>query len=716
METTQMENMTYKILDKVNSPADIKNLDMDGLRELCAEIRHYMIECCSVNPGHLGSSLGAVELVVALHYVYDAPEDKIVFDVGHQAYAHKIITGRREAFRKNRMKDGISGFPKRSESEYDAFGAGHSSTSVSAALGFAEAAKLQGLDQKVIALIGDGSLTGGLALEGLNNAGASKSDILVILNDNNISIDRNIGALHEYLLKITTDPRYNQAKKRVWDRLGDGPFRRAIQRFVTTTKSHMVSDSGGDLFQSMGFRYFGPIDGNDIAQVVDTLRKLKELDGPLLLHTLTKKGKGYAPAEENQTVWHAPGQFDPETGERIKSENGVSRYQDVFGQVLVELARMNDKVVGITPAMASGCGMNLLAKEMPGRFYDVGTERRKHLVGMRGPCLQGTPDVRIIKLKEGVEALVIGKEHFARDVIIQEVAQCGRYIQFLALACQLLGAGERACEHLLTHHRGLVQIHLPVHQATGGEEVLNGIDTLRLHHQVVILHIEHLDDASRANVTLSHSRIETIAAQVVETVHIELTAHKLMQEALLILILVYAYGKIETSTQLMIHPLHQHQRNLFVMYARSDGILKHMREGSVPHIVQQDSNLHRLGLVIGNLHSFTTQRVYGFSHQEEGAQRMLKSRVLRTGIHHAREPQLLDTMQALHHGVCHHLHDQPLRNIDEPEHRVIDNLARLHQMVLKGYRTLRVLQPSLPVPCEPLRELLLRNSRSCRHR
>ena len=369
-----MENMTYKILDKVNSPADIKTLDMDALRELCAEIRHYMIECCSVNPGHLGSSLGAVELVVALHYVYDTPEDKIVFDVGHQAYAHKIITGRREAFRKNRMKDGISGFPKRSESEYDAFGVGHSSTSISAALGFAEAAKMQGLDQKVIALIGDGSLTGGLAFEGLNNAGASKADLLVILNDNNISIDRNIGAVHEYLLKITTDPRYNKAKKRVWDRLGDSPFRRAIQRFVSTTKSHMVSDSGGDLFQSMGFRYFGPIDGNDIEQVIDTLKKLKELDGPLILHTLTKKGKGYAPAEENQTVWHAPGQFDPETGERIRSENGVSRYQDVFGHVLVDLAKMNHKVVGVTPAMASGCGMNLLAKEIPGRFYDVGIE------------------------------------------------------------------------------------------------------------------------------------------------------------------------------------------------------------------------------------------------------------------------------------------------------------------------------------------------------
>ena len=369
-----MENMTYKILDKVNSPADIKNLGIDGLRELCAEIRHYMIECCSVNPGHLGSSLGAVELVVALHYVYDAPQDKIVFDVGHQAYAHKIITGRREAFRQNRMKEGISGFPKRSESEYDAFGVGHSSTSVSAALGFAEAAKMQSLDQKAIALIGDGSLTGGLALEGLNNAGASKADILVILNDNNISIDRNIGALHDYLLKITTDPRYNQAKKRVWDRLGDGPFRRAVQRFVSTTKSHMVSDSGGDLFQAMGFRYFGPIDGNDIEQVIDTLRKLKGLDGPLILHTLTKKGKGYAPAEANQTVWHAPGQFDPETGERIKNKNGVSRYQDVFGRVLVELAKMNDKVVGVTPAMASGCGMNLLAKEIPGRFYDVGIE------------------------------------------------------------------------------------------------------------------------------------------------------------------------------------------------------------------------------------------------------------------------------------------------------------------------------------------------------
>ena len=369
-----MENNAYEILSKVDSPADVKRLSMDELRQLCEEIRQYMIECCSVNPGHLGPSLGAVELIVALHYVYDAPEDKLVFDVGHQAYAHKIITGRRDAFRKNRMKDGISGFLKRSESEYDAFGVGHSSTSVSAALGFAEAAKMLGLGHKSVAVIGDGSLTGGLAFEGLNNAGASKADILVILNDNNISIDRNVGAVHNYLLKITTDPRYNKAKKRVWDGLGEGRFRNLLQRIVATTKSYLVRASGGHLFQALGFRYFGPIDGNDVEQVIDTLKKLKEMKGPLILHTLTKKGKGYAPAEADQTAWHAPGTFDPETGERYADGKGISRYQDVFGEVLLDLARSNDKIVGVTPAMASGCGMNKLAKEMPGRFYDVGIE------------------------------------------------------------------------------------------------------------------------------------------------------------------------------------------------------------------------------------------------------------------------------------------------------------------------------------------------------
>ena len=367
-------SMGYEILDKIDSPRDIKGLSMDELRTLCGEIRQYMIECCAVNPGHLGPSLGAVELIVALHYVYDTPEDKIVFDVGHQAYAHKIITGRREDFKGNRTKEGISGFPKRSESKYDAFGVGHSSTSVSAALGFAEAAKMQGLGHKAIALIGDGSLTGGLAFEGLNNAGASKTDILVILNDNNISIDRNVGAVHNYLLKVTTNPRYNKAKKKVWDGLGDSGLRRGLQKFVATTKSFFVRENGGHLFQALGFRYFGPIDGNDVVQVIDTLKKLKDIGGPVLLHTLTKKGKGYAPAEENQTVWHAPGMFDMETGERILENKGISRYQDVFGKVLLDLARQNDKVVGITPAMASGCGMNTLAKEMPERFYDVGIE------------------------------------------------------------------------------------------------------------------------------------------------------------------------------------------------------------------------------------------------------------------------------------------------------------------------------------------------------
>ena len=369
-----MADKAYTLLEQVNSPKDIKSFSIAELKSLCEEIRQYMIECCSVNPGHLGSSLGAVELIVGLHYVYDSPDDKLVFDVGHQAYAHKIITGRREAFRFNRTKNGISGFPKRSESEYDAFGVGHSSTSVSAALGFAEAAKILGQNNKSIALIGDGSLTGGLAFEGLNNAGASKADIIVILNDNNISIDRNVGALHNYLLRMTTNPGYNRAKKKIWDRMGDGWFRNTIQKIVRTTKAHIVRDSGGHLFQAMGFRYFGPIDGNDIAQVIDTLQKLKDLGGPILLHTLTKKGKGYAPAEANQTIWHAPGAFDPETGERIKSSNSISRYQDVFGEVLLDLARRDDRIVGITPAMASGCGMNVFASEMPERFYDVGIE------------------------------------------------------------------------------------------------------------------------------------------------------------------------------------------------------------------------------------------------------------------------------------------------------------------------------------------------------
>ena len=362
------------LLEKVNSPEDIRKFNTEELRELCAEIRQYMVECCANNPGHLGSSLGAVELIVGLHAVYDTPKDKIVFDVGHQAYAHKILTGRRDAFRHNRTRDGISGFPKRAESPFDAFGSGHSSTSISAALGLAEAARLQGKDERAVALVGDGALTGGLAWEGLNNAGTSKANLLVILNDNNMSIDQATGGLHDYLLRVTTSHTYNKVKGQIWNRLGEGKFRDWIQKKVTDTKSNLVRGSGGAVFESLGFRYFGPIDGNDIVQVCDTLRRLKDLKGPRILHVITKKGKGYAPAEADPTTWHAPGRFDPETGERIRSPHYADRYQDVFGQVLTDLARKYPKVVGITPAMATGCGMQFLEEAFPDRFFDVGIE------------------------------------------------------------------------------------------------------------------------------------------------------------------------------------------------------------------------------------------------------------------------------------------------------------------------------------------------------
>lgn len=361
-----------RLLESIDSPEDIRKLPEDELGQLCSEVREYMIECCSVNPGHLGSSLGAVELIVGLHRVYDTPHDKIVFDVGHQAYAHKILTGRREAFRDNRRKNGISGFPRRDESPFDAFGVGHSSTSISAALGLATAARLEGSDSKIVAVIGDGALTGGLAYEGLNNAGASKADLLVIVNDNNFSIDRNLGAMHEHLLHLTTNATYNRIKTHIWNAIGENGLRKTIRSLSANAKHSIIKGSGGDIFEALGFRYFGPVDGNDIEQVVTTLEKIRSLGGPRVLHLITKKGKGYAPAEKQQTIWHAPGIFDPETGERIACGNGVSRYQDVFGETLLDLASRNPEIVGVTPAMASGCGMNLLAERMPERFFDVG--------------------------------------------------------------------------------------------------------------------------------------------------------------------------------------------------------------------------------------------------------------------------------------------------------------------------------------------------------
>ena len=362
----------FTILQKISSPSDLKSLAPEELEALCGEIRRHIVECCSGNPGHLASSLGAVDLTVGIHYVYNAPSDRIIFDVGHQAYAHKILTGRMEAFRQNRKRDGISGFPNRDESEYDAFGVGHASTSISAALGFAEAARIAGRKEKVVAVIGDGAMTGGLALEGLNNAGNSSADILIILNDNDMAIDGNTGGLHSHLLKITTNPTYNRFRDELWDRLGAGKARQMIQKLVRKTKQGLVTPSGGDLFEAFGLRYFGPIDGNDINQVVSTLERLRTIGGPKILHVITKKGKGYAPAENDPTTWHAPGTFDIATGKRLGGKTTVSRYQDVFGEVLCEMAEKDGRIVAITPAMATGSGLTGFAEKFPDRFFDVG--------------------------------------------------------------------------------------------------------------------------------------------------------------------------------------------------------------------------------------------------------------------------------------------------------------------------------------------------------
>ena len=367
-----MMHSEYKWLDRIDSPDDLKKLSGSDLRQYCDELRQYIIEQCSSNPGHLASSLGAVELAVALHYVFNTPDDKIVWDVGHQTYAHKIITGRREAFRTNRKLGGISGFPRMSESPYDAFGGGHASVSISAAFGMAKAAELKGEQRQVVAVIGDGSMTGGLAFEGLNNAGASKqTNLLVILIDNNMAIDQATGALKNYLVKISTSRRYNAIKRRLWRILSHTPaVLRFCQKAGNAVKQGLLKNS--NLFESLNFRYFGPIDGHNLPELVRALAALRRIEGPKLLHVMTVKGKGYKPAECNKPVWHAPGKFNPETGERIVSKTEVARYQDVFGQTLLDLARADERIVGITPAMPSGSSMNILMKEMPERCFDVG--------------------------------------------------------------------------------------------------------------------------------------------------------------------------------------------------------------------------------------------------------------------------------------------------------------------------------------------------------
>lgn len=367
-----MTEQKYTYLHRIASPEALKTLSEAELRTYCDELRHYIIEACSVNPGHLASSLGAVELTTALHYVYQTPKDKLVWDVGHQTYAHKIITGRREAFLSQRKLGGISGFPRIAESPYDAFGGGHASVSISAAFGMAKAAELQGSDEKIVAIIGDGSMTGGLAFEGLNNAGANRStDLLVILNDNNMAIDQATGALKSYLLKITSSVHYNRFKQWLWGIFAHTPrFLRILQKMGNALKQVLLGRS--NLFESLNFRYFGPIDGHNLPELVRTLRALRDIKGPKLLHVLTIKGKGYTPAEQNQAIWHAPGCFNPETGERLPSKNSAARYQDVFGETLVDLAKQDARVVGITAAMPSGCGMSLMMQQMPHRTFDVG--------------------------------------------------------------------------------------------------------------------------------------------------------------------------------------------------------------------------------------------------------------------------------------------------------------------------------------------------------
>ena len=366
-----MTDNRYNLLYRIDSPADLRRLAPEELRAYCDELRRYIIEQCSVNPGHLASSLGAVELTAALHYVYDTPHDCIVWDVGHQTYGHKIITGRREAFRSNRRMGGISGFPRMAESPYDAFGGGHASVSISAAFGMAKAAELRGEERKVVAVIGDSSMTGGLAFEGLNNAGASRNtDLLVILNDNDMAIDKATGALRGYLCRISTSVRYNRFKQRLWGVLSHTPrLLRLCQKAGNAVKHGLLNKS--NLFESLNFRYFGPVDGHDLNEMVRVLRVLRGIEGPKLLHVMTVKGKGFTPAEKDQAVWHAPGRFDPATGERLGNAPAV-KYQEVFGQTLVELARLDPRVAGVTPAMLSGSSMNLLLKAMPDRCFDVG--------------------------------------------------------------------------------------------------------------------------------------------------------------------------------------------------------------------------------------------------------------------------------------------------------------------------------------------------------
>lgn len=391
-----MEITPGPLLKTIDSPVDLKKLPREKLHQVCDELRQYIIDVVSVHGGHFGASLGVVELTTALHYIYNTPYDQLVWDVGHQAYGHKILTGRRDNFITNRKYKGLSGFPKRSESEYDTFGVGHSSTSISAALGMAMAAKYKGeIDRKVVAVIGDGAMTAGLAFEGMNHAGVANTDLLIILNDNGIGIDPNTGALKEYLTDITTSPTYNKVKDDVWKLMGKLPvgkrFTRAMGHKLAEGLKGMVSSSS-NLFEALKLRYFGPIDGHNVAKLVDTLKDLRKIPGPKILHIITTKGKGYSLAEKDQTKWHAPGLFDKITGEIQKKKFDLPqppKYQDVFGHTIIELAEKNDTIFAVTPAMPSGSSLKYMMEKMPHRAFDVGIAEQHAVTLSAGMATQG---------------------------------------------------------------------------------------------------------------------------------------------------------------------------------------------------------------------------------------------------------------------------------------------------------------------------------------
>src|SRR5688572_20897096 len=390
-----MEITPGALLKTINNPDDLKKISREQLHQICDELRQYIIDVVSVHGGHFAASLGVVELTVALHYIYNTPYDQLVWDVGHQAYGHKILTGRRNEFHTNRKYNGLSGFPKRSESEYDTFGVGHSSTSISAALGMAMAAKYKGENRKSVAVIGDGALTAGLAFEGMNHAGVADADVLIILNDNCMSIDPNVGALKEYLTDITTSHTYNKLKDDIWKALGKLPVGANFTREMVGKLEHSIKgfiNKSSNLFEALNLRYFGPIDGHNITKLVDTLTDLKKIPGPKLLHVVTVKGKGYSLAEQDQTRWHAPGLFDKITGEIYKKKFEIPqppRYQDVFGHTIIELAEKNPNIMGITPAMPSGSSLKFMMDKMPDRAFDVGICEQHAVTVSAGLATQG---------------------------------------------------------------------------------------------------------------------------------------------------------------------------------------------------------------------------------------------------------------------------------------------------------------------------------------